>query len=81
MAVLYHKNISTLLQKKEPQLRSYLVKKMDFRRVPKIDFRPYVKEEISNEESAAKQAFLREQLKMNYSFTDGESSSGNDDKM
>lgn len=66
MKKLLHVNISQLLQKSEPKFRAYLVKKMDFRRVPMIDFLPYVEEETDHASNEARQAFLREQAKAKY---------------
>lgn len=40
------KNMSLKLQKREPQFRSLLIKKMEFRRVPHITFKEYTKKVI-----------------------------------
>jgi ribosome-binding factor A len=66
MNKLVRKNISEMLQKCEPRFRAYLIKKMDFRRVPKIDFAPMIDQEKNNDESDARQAFLREQARASY---------------
>ena len=78
MEKMLMKNISEMLQKTEPRFRAYLVKKMDFRRVPKIDFSPYVEEE-KDTGSDARQVFLREQARDNYRVAEEPAEINNDE--
>lgn len=67
MKKLFANNITELLQKAEPQFRAYLIKKMDFKKVPLIKFQQFVEEGKDLASNEARQAFLREQARSNYS--------------